>query len=242
MSQMLNNQARTLFQFRLVGYGLLGFALLTLIELMIPFRWTDPLWELQIIGGLVEQAPLLLLGLMLVLCGEGRYRSRWGVRLAQLLSWAAIGMGVLFLLLVPLLVRDSARLQNSLDTRLHAQASQRLSQLEQVETQISQGDEQVLEQIANQLNPEETNDSFAPQALQNLALEKINEAKVTIQKQVQERQQQQRWLSTKKMAKWLLGAFLAGGLFISLGITGIQEFRVSKRNSTLRIEDLDKRE
>lgn len=221
----------TLSKFRLVGYGLLGFALLTLIEIMIPFRWTDPLWELQTLGGLVEQVPLLLLGLMLVLCGEGRYRSRWGVRLAQLLSWAAIGMGVLFLLLVPLLVQDSVQLQNSLDTRLDVQANQRLSQLEQIETQIRQGDEQVLEQIANQLNPEETNDSLTLQALQNISLEKINEAKVTIRNQIQERQQQ-RWLSTKKMAKGLLGAFLTGGLFISLGITGIREL----------IEDLDERD
>lgn len=230
MTQTLKKQAQTLFQFPLVGYGLLGFALLTIIEGLIPFRWTDPLWELQTIGGLVEQAPLLLLGMMLVLCDDRRYRSQWRVRLTQLVSWMALGIGVLFLLLIPLLVRDSARLQSYLQTRLHAQASQRMSQLEQVETQINQGNEQVLEQVAIRLNLEETNHSFKSQVVQTQALEKLDEAKIAIQDQVQERLQQQRWDSTKKMTQRLLGAFLAGGLLIYLGISSICGFRFTKRN------------
>lgn len=50
--------------FRFVGYGLLMLALLDLVEMLVPMRLLDPVWQIQTTGALVEFVPVLLLGLL----------------------------------------------------------------------------------------------------------------------------------------------------------------------------------
>jgi len=56
----------------------------------------------------------------------------------QFLSWVALLTGVLFLLLAPLLVLDTLRLQDKIDARINTQLSQQQSQLSQWQNQLSQ--------------------------------------------------------------------------------------------------------
>lgn len=60
--------------FRLAGYTLLSLFLLDLLAILIPFNFTNPVWEFQLANQLVERAPVPILALIFVLIGESQFR------------------------------------------------------------------------------------------------------------------------------------------------------------------------
>lgn len=73
--QFSDRLARSITLLRWVGYGLLIFFGLDTIETLTPLRFTNPAWEFQTMGTIIEQIAVPLIGLALIFFGELNLRS-----------------------------------------------------------------------------------------------------------------------------------------------------------------------
>ncbi|PZD71655.1 hypothetical protein C1752_04999 [Acaryochloris thomasi RCC1774] len=124
--------------FHWVGYGLLLFVGLDLAAIFYPSYFTDPAWEFQTIGQLVERVPVPLLGLLLVFFGERKPRARWEFPILKLLSWITLLAGLIFLLVIPLGITDTLRLDQMAQERVNINTEQQLVRIQQVEELVQQ--------------------------------------------------------------------------------------------------------
>ncbi len=153
--------------FRWIGYGLLILALFDLIEMFVPPRLTNPAWEFQTLGALVERVPVPLLGLVLVFYGKNNWRNRWEKPILKFLSWAALLFGVGLLLLIPLGVINTVRLNQYNNQQIAARVNQRIAQIQPIYDELEkattaaemeaflnrmQSDSQELEKLKEQLS------------------------------------------------------------------------------------------
>ena len=201
---------------RLLGYGLLIFALLDYIYIVIPPRFTNPAWELQTIGAFTEHAAIPMLGLMLVFYRYQGYISKLEKHLLGLLSWVSLLLGLLYLLMVPLGIIDTGRIYHSNNSQIDAQLSQQRQQVEQIKVKLNQAttDEQ-LRQLFASLTPEgrslKIND---PQTLKDQSLAQISQNDRNIQAKADSVRKTQRNALLKNSIKWNLAALVSGILFI----------------------------
>ena len=204
------------FLMRLLGYGLLIFALLDYIYIVIPPRFTDPNWELQTIGKSVDNVAILLTGLIFVF-----YRRQGYIRIREqkflgFLSWVSLLVGLLYLLIIPLGIADTWRIYYANKAQTSAQVSQQSQRLEQVKDKLNQAttDEQ-LKQLVASLTPQgrlfKINN---PQAFKDQFLTKISQNQQSIKIEAENAQKNQVQTLLKNSLKWNLGALTAGVLFI----------------------------
>jgi hypothetical protein len=197
-----------------VGYGLLVLALFDFVNILVPLRLMNPRWEMQTIGALVERVPVPLLGLMLVFYGETSFRKKWEIAFLKVLSWASLLVGVLFLLLIPLVVVNTVRIDKQITYQSSTQVSQQLSGLQQLENQVNKGTDKDINVLATRLNQGRQVDVKDPQELKSRLLSEISMAKKTIQPQTTAALADGRLALLKNSIKWLLGSLVSGVLFI----------------------------
>lgn len=229
---------------RWLGYGLIAFAFADVLALLYPPNFTDPQWEFQLIGNLVERAPVPLLGFGLVFLNS-QANQRWSIPeriLVKGLSFLCIGLAVIFLLLVPLGIFDTIRINadngERIDTRLeevNAQIDSRLEGLERANPTDIQGNianlqaaisaaqaEDQQQQLNAQLTDflELTQDlPFAtdPVAAKAALLERANEQalseKAQLKRQAEAEKGRLRRGVLENSLKWNFDALLAGLLF-----------------------------
>lgn len=211
------DQLRSIGRLRLIGYGLLILALFDTIQLFIAPNFMNPAWELQTMGGLIERVPVPLLGLALVFFGEDYNRNRLEDILLKLLSWLTLLLAVLSLLLMPLGIINTGRINTSTTQQINAQAQQELSLLEQIEEQVQTGTQEQLQTLALELNrlglPV---DGQNTEQLRADILTNIPTAKERVQVQSQQQIQNQRQTLLKNSVKWNLGALVASVLFFMI--------------------------
>lgn len=200
---------------RLLGYGLLVFALVDYAYILIPLRLTDPNWELQAIGVLVEHAALPLLGLLFVFYRRQGYVTRRESYLLRFLSWISLLVGLLYLLMLPLGAVDTWRINQSNNAQITAQLSQQRQQLQQVKGELNQATDAQLQQLAASLAsqgrlPQAKN----PQAPRKQFLGQVDQTEQDMQVQADQTRTNQRQVLIKNSVKWNLGALIAGTLFV----------------------------
>ena len=204
------------FLMRLLGYGLLIFALLDYIYIVIPPRFTNPAWELQTIGAFVEHAAIPLLGLMLVFYRYQGYISKLEKHLLGLLSWVSLLLGLLYLLMVPLGIIDTGRIYHSNNTQIDAQLSQQRQQVEQIKVKLNQAttDEQ-LRQLFASLTPEGRSLKINnPQTFKEQSLAQISQNDRNLQAKADSVRKNQNYALLKNSIKWNIAALVSGILFI----------------------------
>lgn len=211
------DQLRSIGRVRMIGYGLLILALFDTIQLFIGPSFMNPGWELQTMGGLIERVPVPLLGLALVFFGEDYNRSGLEELLLKLLSWLTLLLAVLSLLLIPLGINNTLRINTSTTQQINAQAQQELSLLQQIEEQVQTGTPEQLQTLALELNrlglPV---DGQNTEQLRSEILNNIPQAKEQVQAQSQQQIQNQRQNLLKNSVKWNLGALVASVLFFMI--------------------------
>lgn len=208
---------RSIFLLRLVGYGLLSLALFDVVSIFVPAYFTDPDWEFKMLGELVEKVPVPLLGLMLVLFGEESFRQKPEKLLVKVLSWLALVVGLLFLLLLPLGVLDTGRINDRNNLQLNNQVLIQLTQLQQFKTQIEQAtSEAAINNLARQASPQTPLPDMNSQALKSKLLSDLAAAQSRIQTEVEVTRKSQQLTLLKRSVKWNLGAVVAAVLFISI--------------------------
>jgi hypothetical protein len=215
--QLEDREWQSCILFRLVGYGLLLFVLSDLIDILLPPRFMDPVWEFQTIGAVVERMPLPLLGFVLVFFGEMNLRSKWETILLKFLSWAALLIGIALFLLIPLGISDTLRINNQNNAQLNAQASQQISQIQQFEEQLNEATENDLENLLTRIETQDsTQEIQSSQELKERLLAETDKAENTLRTQAEATRSNKRLELLKSSVKWNLGALISGILFIRI--------------------------
>lgn len=199
---------------RPIGYCLLVLTSFDLISILVPLRLMNPTWEFQTIGSLVERVPVPLLGLGLVFYAKDELRSKWEQLPLKLLSWSSLLAGVLFVLLAPLLLVDSLRIGEQINYQINTQVTQQLSQLGQLENQVSKGTAQDINEVLTRFNQGQPPTIKNPQQLKSRLLSEITQAKQTLRPKTEANWADRRLALLKNSVKWFLGSLVSGALFI----------------------------
>ncbi|MEH2379711.1 MAG: HpsJ family protein [Nostoc sp.] len=175
MNKLENDSWPSIFNLRFIGYILLILSFIDVVNIFIPFQFTNPVWEFQMIGALVEHAPLPLIGSMLVFFGEMNYRRQVEIYLLNFISWAALLAGILFLLLLPLGINNTWRIDNQNRMQITNHSSQEMTQIQQIKNVLSKATtNQDINQIIKSLNPQENTPELKnPQEVKSQLLSQI---------------------------------------------------------------------
>ncbi len=235
-------QNLTVRMLRLVGYVLLLLSFLDVINIFIPPHFMNPEWEIQLITELVERVAVPLIGLALVFYKDLYLRVKLEIALLKGFSWAALGVGVAYLLLLPLLVVDSFRLDTLAASQTNALMDQRMSQIEQVEQRLSQtSSKPELSALFSRLSGQALPPNLASQdfpALKQALLATLSKGKPAVRKQVEATALERRFKLFKTNLKAFLGAVISGFCFIYIWTLTrwIRRFQLGKVQTEQSIE------
>jgi hypothetical protein len=218
------SENRSIYRLRWVGYGLLIFALLDVISVLIPPDINNPAWRLQAIGNLVERVVVPLIGVALVLFGEFFDRKPIEKILLKLLSWICLLLAIVSFILAPTVLLNTLGLDAQAGQQADLEVQQRLAQLKQSEEQITKAPAEKITQLATQLNSAtQSNNPTAPridpsdpEKLRASLLARIKLVQEQTTRQAQATRSTQRTGLIKNTVKWALGAIIAGVLFFIL--------------------------
>jgi hypothetical protein len=215
---MVHSEWRSATLFRWVGYGLLILAFFDVVDILFPPQLMNPAWEFQAVGSLVERVPVPLIGLILVFFDGAVSRGRWEKWVLKLLSWAAVIVGILFLLLIPILIGDAVRLNNQNNVQVGAQVSQQSVQIQQLRNQLDQASSQNLEILYERLTTQGRAGTLGgPQDLKQQLTTEVAQAEQRLQAGAAAARENRAKNLFKSAGKWGLGALISGVLFIRIG-------------------------
>jgi hypothetical protein len=218
----------SIFSLRLTGYVLLLLSALDVAMIVLPPDIFNPQWEFDTLGRLVERVPVPLIGLALVFYGGLRYRRPLEKLCLRPLALITVGVGVCYLLMIPLGIANSIRLQHLSQTQESVLQDQQRSRYQQLEQQITDTSSDKVFPLARRwqlvsAEEEQTN----PEAVRSRALSQLERNQVVQQKQslISREVRQQKHL--KNSVKWIIGALLAGFCLIYLGIGANKSFMLA---------------
>lgn len=202
--------------FRCGGYALLALAMIDFINIFIPSHFTNPFWEFQTIGALVDHVPIPLIGLMLIFVGEMNYREKIEIFVLKFCSWLSLIIALLFILLVPLGISDTLRINEQNHIQIINQSSQQISQIEQLKEILNKAKtDQDIENVFHALNHQEKLPDFKnPQDIKSKLLAQVTKTDNNIKNQTEVTQNKTRRELIRNSVKWNLGAIIAGTAFI----------------------------
>ncbi|MBO3458904.1 HpsJ family protein [Aetokthonos hydrillicola Thurmond2011] len=213
-SQIYDWDANSLFRFG--GYILLILALIDFINILIPFHFTNPVWEFQMIGALVDHATVPLIGLIFVFAGHRKFSNRLEFYLLKFLSWSALFVGVLFLLLLPLGINNTWRIDHQNNFQILNHSSQKIAQLHQIKKLLNNAKtDQELNNIFHSFNSEQTLPKLAnPQNVKTQIVAQIAQIEKNVNNQTKAIQNDKHQELIRNSVKWNLGALICAVAFI----------------------------
>ncbi len=209
-----HSQQASIAILRTLGYGLLALALFDLVDIFIPPNFMNSAWEFQTLGKLVERVPVPLIGFALVFYGEVHSRSKREFLILKFLSWLTLLFAALFILLIPLGLFNTVRLNNQRVAQIQTISTQQTNKAEQMEKQLSQSTPEQINYYLMLQN--RTIESKDPQSTKSQLLSELSKEKEKIKIQAKVTQSQQGLNLLKTSVKWNLGALVSGVLFFSI--------------------------
>jgi hypothetical protein len=206
----------TLALIRVIGYVFLAFFLFDFIDTLIPLRLTNPNWEFQTFGALVEKVPVLFLAYAMIYLGRNFGRKRLEQFLLSLITWLALILGLIYLLMIPIGIINTNRLL----TLNHQQLLQLDIQIAQVKkAQINLKTTKTQSELQQILSRDLGNNSPIPKlenpeqvnTLKNRLTTVITDGEVKLKEQAQSLRDVRLEL-LKKSVKWNLGSLLSAVL------------------------------
>ncbi len=218
MKSQDNTELSSIGMFRLVGYGLILFAIIDWINILVPVRWMDSAWTFNSIGAVIERVAVPLLALALVFSGETALRQRWEKLAVKFLSWGSLAASAAFLLMIPLLLMLTMRLNVQTNTQVNAQVNAQMSQLNQVEERVGKATPQDLTTLLQSLNRQGNTPAnvSSPTALKEQLIGEVNQLRTNVKNQAETVRSNQTTALFKNSAKWTLGALISSVLFFGL--------------------------
>ena len=200
---------------RLVGYSLLLMAIVNISFLLIPLQLMNPLWEFQTVGAIVERLPFILLGIVLIYCGERSNRASIELSVLKFLSWFSLISAIALLLVIPLNVNNSLRIYYQTNAIDDAQFISQKDTIKQFQEQLTFANSQeeitaILQQKTPNIN---ISDSIDIKDLKNSIIVILQDYRNSIASQIQTFGAQKRLLLIKNCLKWDIGALISAILF-----------------------------
>jgi hypothetical protein len=206
----------TLALIRVIGYVFLAFFLFDFADTLIPLRLTNPTWEFQTFGALVEKVPVLFLAYAMIYLGRNFGRKPLEQFLLSLITWLALILGLVYLLMIPISIINTNRLL-TLNHQQTLQLDIQIAQVKKAQTNLKTTKTQSeLQQILSRdlgnnspipelENPEQVN------TLKNRLTTVITDGEVKLKEQAQSLRDVRLEL-LKKSVKWNLGSLLSAVL------------------------------
>jgi len=133
-----DTQIKTLQVLRTIGCFIFVFTLLDYVDIILPLRLLNPVWEFSTVGRLVEQSWALLLGFFLVfLYLKDNQISFEQARLLNFFSYIALLFSIFYIALFPLVLADTYRLNTQLTSANRVKVAQFDTGLENVRKLIA---------------------------------------------------------------------------------------------------------
>jgi hypothetical protein len=210
-----NQEFFTLSLIRLVGYGLLGLTLIDFISIILPLQLMNSAWELQTIGAFVERVPVPLLGIVFIYYGERNYRVPIEFLLLKLLSYLSLTLAILFLLIVPLAINNTIRIDLNNNAVINRELFVKVERINQFKNKITEANspaeiQAILQkQSARGKIPEAIN----TQEIKDNIIKELKNTEDKLRAETKTIRSQKRWNLLKNSIKWNLGALIASCLF-----------------------------
>ncbi|BAY29417.1 hypothetical protein NIES2107_12600 [Nostoc carneum NIES-2107] len=216
MNQFEDEYWNSIFNLRIFGYILLLLAAIDVVNIFLPWRFNNAVWEFQMLGALVEHAPLPLIALILVFFGERIYRDKREIYLLKILSWAALLAGIGFILLLPLGIHNTLRINNQNLIQINNQSSQQILQIRQAKSLLNQAKttediNKVFKSLNSQKNTPELQE---PQKFKNELLLQMGQLETKITNQVTAAKNNTYDELIRNSVKWNLGALICAFAFV----------------------------
>lgn len=211
-----NIEWRSVALLRVTGYALLLLALFDIVNVFIPPNFTNPIWEFQALGSLVEKSPVPLIGLVLVFYYKDFLRRDFEEVILKFFSWASLALGILFFLLLPLGVNNTFRINNYNNLQINNRISQQTSQLQKIKDRLTgTASETEINNLFQALNRQGSPpDIKNPQELKVRLLSDLQIAQKKVITESEAARKNQKVSLIKNSVKWNLGAIICGVLFI----------------------------
>jgi hypothetical protein len=206
----------TLALIRVIGYVFLTLFLFDFVDTLIPLRLTNANWEFQTFGALVEKVPVLFLSYAMIYLGRNFGRKRLEQFLLSLITWLALLLAIVYLLMIPISVINANRLL-TLNHQQTLQLDIQIAQVKKAQTNLKTTSTQSdLQQI---LSRDLGNNSPLPKldnpeqikTLKNRLSTVISDGELKLKEQAQSLQDVRLEL-VKKSVKWNLGSLLSAVL------------------------------
>lgn len=197
-----------------IGYFILALTFLDYVFLLIPPRFLDPTWELNIIGHLVENVWAPLLGFALVYI---RQENGFKQRELKLLSWLSrlmLLMAIIYFLSAPLIISNTIKIQQKNFSSLKTQLETQKNQVARFKKQLGQISD---EQLANYLQQKQaqkssSNKKSASGTLLQQALSKVEKEEIQSTQQIKTAHKKQKLSLMKRSLKWCIGTLFAAAM------------------------------
>ena len=206
----------TLALIRVIGYVFLAFFLFDFADTLIPLRLTNPTWEFQTFGALVEKVPVLFLAYAMIYLGRNFGRKPLEQFLLSLITWLALILGLVYLLMIPISIINTNRLL-TLNHQQTLQLDIQIAQVKKAQTNLKTTNTQSeLQQI---LSRDLGNNSAIPKlenpeqvkTLKNRLTTVISDGELKLKEQAQSLKDVRLELF-KKSVKWNLGSLVSAAL------------------------------
>lgn len=206
----------TLALIRVIGYVFLAFFLFDFADTLIPLRLTNPTWEFQTFGALVEKVPVLFLAYAMIYLGRNFGRKPLEQFLLSLITWLALILGLVYLLMIPISIINTNRLL-TLNHQQTLQLDIQIAQVKKAQTNLKTTNTQSeLQQI---LSRDLGNNSAIPKlenpeqvkTLKNRLSTVISDGELKLKEQAQSLKDVRLELF-KKSVKWNLGSLVSAAL------------------------------
>jgi len=196
----------------LIGYGLLGLSLFNFIDIFIPPQFTNPFWEFDALGKLVDFVPVPLIAFLMIFYRREGYIRKREAQLLRFLSWFSLAISIIYFLMTPIGIVNTIRINDTNQARVDAQVLNKTKQFELAKGRIATA------------RDDEFNDFFASAKGKNTKIPTIGQLKEKMSNELVQsyedfkfqadvKRRQQRLELIKKSVKSNLGALLCCVLF-----------------------------
>ncbi len=162
---------------RIGGYTLFISWIFEVISYFFPPDFTNPLWEFETMGRIVNASATVLVALSLIFLGSSEVNLRLEKNIIKGLSWFCLALAIFHFVLLPLGLGNTWRIKNKLDVEVGLIVSQRMENLRQLEAKINQttSDKELTNLFNSLIPPENRSSEFQGKSSQEIKTKMLAE-------------------------------------------------------------------
>lgn len=195
-----------------IGYCILSLVFIDYVFLLVPPRFLNPTWELNLIGHLVENVWAPLLGFSLVFIRQENSFQELELTVLSWLSRLMLVMAIIYFLSAPLIISNTIKIQQKNFSGLKTQLETQRSQVAKFKKQLGQIPDQQLANYLKQRQASSATKSSSSGTLLEQVFNQVEQEQIKSTEQIQAAYQKQKLSLIKRSLKWCMGTLLSGAI------------------------------